>query len=262
MAIVRDSNATSARIQPRVSTPEPVGVERWDNTQLDLTQPDLAQFFTQGKWSEQPKESVGLQSLSLDTSGGSLTPLSLSSLSLGSAPKASDWLTAYQPLPTYTAGTLDKAGLNSALQGSQTGSQTSSRSGGYGMSAYGFSGTTGLDWQKGKAAYGFQTGMWGALSKVNQAMQAAGLGRLRITDGFRSYNAQVDVKKRKGNLAATPGRSIHGLGLAADLDLTGSQLKWLKKNGARYGLINLPSESWHWQLAPSLWKGSFDRKRK
>jgi hypothetical protein len=38
----------------------------------------------------------------------------------------------------------------------------------------------------------------------------------------------------------------------ADLGLTDKQFKWLKANGAKYGLINLPSESWHWQLSPKL----------
>jgi LAS superfamily LD-carboxypeptidase LdcB len=48
-------------------------------------------------------------------------------------------------------------------------------------------------------------------------------------------------------MAATPGRSQHGLGLAADLSLSKSQQKWLEANGAKYGIRRLASESWHWQ---------------
>lgn len=126
---------------------------------------------------------------------------------------------------------------------------------GLGLSAYGYSGTTGVKGTKGSSPYGFQAPMWQSLQSAFAAMKAAGIGVPGITDGWRSYQAQVDVKRRKGGLAATPGRSIHGLGLAADLDLTGAQFNWLKKNGQKYGLVNLPSESWHWQMAPSMWKG-------
>jgi len=97
--------------------------------------------------------------------------------------------------------------------------------------------------------------MWNALNRANAALSSAGLGKFGITDGWRSYESQVALKKKKPKLAATAGRSVHGLGLAADLRLTNAQYQWLLKNGASYGLVNLPSESWHWQLAPSQWKG-------
>lgn len=123
---------------------------------------------------------------------------------------------------------------------------------GFGRSAYGVTGKTGLDSQRGSAKYGLQPQMWSRLSQANAAMKAAGLGTFGITDGWRSYAAQVDVKRRKPTLAATPGTSVHGLGLAADLDMTAAQTAWLKKNGSRFGLVNLPSEAWHWQLDPRL----------
>lgn len=128
---------------------------------------------------------------------------------------------------------------------------------GYGPEAYGFSGTTGLNQYRGQGRLGMQMQFWQALQAANRAMQAAGLGAFSVTDGFRSYKGQVNAKRNKGKLAATPGRSVHGLGLAADLGLNDRQFRWLKANGATYGLINLPSESWHWQLAPSLWKGGW-----
>jgi hypothetical protein len=127
-----------------------------------------------------------------------------------------------------------------------------------GLSAYGWRGRTGNPAMKSSNPYGLNTQMWGALQAANAAMQAAGLGAFGITDGFRSYNAQVDVKKRKGNLAATPGRSVHGIGLAADLDLSGRQRAWLEANGARYGISRIPSESWHYQLLPGVFNGRYE----
>ena len=132
----------------------------------------------------------------------------------------------------------------------EKGQQASGYSGGWGPSAYGVTGRTGLANQKGAAPYGLQSPFWNALQRANADMKAAGLGSFGITDGWRSYAAQVAVKKKKGNLAATPGRSVHGLGYAADLRLSRAQQKWLEKNGHRYGIARLPSESWHWQYTP------------
>jgi LAS superfamily LD-carboxypeptidase LdcB len=77
-----------------------------------------------------------------------------------------------------------------------------------------------------------------------------------ITDSYRSYDSQVDLAKRKGlysqgGLAAQPGTSDHGWGMAADLDLNGSALTWMRANGAKYGFDeNVPRESWHWTYSP------------
>jgi len=121
-------------------------------------------------------------------------------------------------------------------------------------------GTTGLASQRGKAKYGLQPYFWNRLNRANKAMKAAGLGSFGITDGFRplgkpsdSENAgtQWAVWKRykagHGALAARPGTSRHGLGLAADLDLNSKQQRWLERNGRKYGVYRIASESWHWQ---------------
>lgn len=57
---------------------------------------------------------------------------------------------------------------------------------------------------------------------------------------------------------AVPGQSEHQSGLAVDFTLDGSILTWdspgffwLVENGAEYGLINLPSEAWHWSTTGS-----------
>lgn len=56
-----------------------------------------------------------------------------------------------------------------------------------------------------------------------------------------------------GPPTATPGNSQHELGLAIDFTVDGAILSpaspgfaWLQANAASYGLINLPSEAWHW----------------
>lgn len=126
-----------------------------------------------------------------------------------------------------------------------------------GVNAYGWRGNTGVAQTKGSAPYGFQTQMWRALQSANAAMKKE-LGKgFSISDGWRSYQAQVDLKRRKPNLAATPGRSIHGLGLAADINLNSKQKRWLFENGAKFGIYApmKSKEPWHWQLIPSRWGG-------
>jgi D-alanyl-D-alanine carboxypeptidase len=77
-----------------------------------------------------------------------------------------------------------------------------------------------------------------------------------ITDSYRSYDEQVDLARRKGlysqgGLAAKPGTSDHGWGLATDLDLNGKALTWMRANADKYGFDeNVPRESWHWTYKP------------
>ena len=77
-----------------------------------------------------------------------------------------------------------------------------------------------------------------------------------ITDSYRSYDEQVSLARRKGlysqgGLAAKPGTSEHGWGMAVDLDLNAKALSWMRANAARYGFAdNVPRESWHWAYQP------------
>ena len=80
---------------------------------------------------------------------------------------------------------------------------------------------------------------------------------LTITDSYRSFDQQVDLARRKGlykngGLAATPGTSIHGWGLAVDADLTDpAKLAWMRENGPRFGWVEaVPREPWHWEFRP------------
>jgi hypothetical protein len=90
---------------------------------------------------------------------------------------------------------------------------------------------------------------------------------LGITDSYRDYDEQVKLKATKGNLAATPGTSKHGVGLAFDLTGTNGTTQeqayeWLRTNAPKNGWANYASgygpdtngangtqkEPWHWQI--------------
>jgi hypothetical protein len=75
-----------------------------------------------------------------------------------------------------------------------------------------------------------------------------------ITDSYRDYNSQVAVAQKKGlysqgGLAARPGTSNHGWGLATDLKLSDAAFQWLQQNGRKFGFKNIPREKWHWEYA-------------
>jgi LAS superfamily LD-carboxypeptidase LdcB len=78
-----------------------------------------------------------------------------------------------------------------------------------------------------------------------------------ITDSYRSYDEQVDLARRKGlyaqgGLAAAPGTSDHGWGLAVDLDLDAKAQAWMRANAGRFGFTeNTPREPWHWKFTAS-----------
>lgn len=87
-----------------------------------------------------------------------------------------------------------------------------------------------------------------------ESAAAAGMPRVPMTDGYRSYDQQVAVKASRGSFAATPGTSNHGYGTAADIPEPARS--WLFRFGADHGLINPqwaknPNrlERWHWELA-------------
>lgn len=78
-----------------------------------------------------------------------------------------------------------------------------------------------------------------------------------ITDSYRDYATQVRLAEEKGlysqgGLAATPGTSNHGWGLAVDLggganNSGTSQNNWLVANASRFGFFTIPREPWHWE---------------
>lgn len=102
--------------------------------------------------------------------------------------------------------------------------------------------------------------LWAPAARSFQAMKAdaaaAGV-EIGITDSYRDHATQVSLARRKGlysqgGLAATPGTSNHGWGMAVDLDLDSKGLAWMRENGWRYGFVeDTPREPWHWGFRPA-----------
>ena len=70
---------------------------------------------------------------------------------------------------------------------------------------------------------------------------------------YRSFDQQVELAGRKGlysegGLAAQPGTSKHGWGVAIDADVDARGLAWMRANASRYGFYETtPREPWHWE---------------
>ena len=101
-----------------------------------------------------------------------------------------------------------------------------------------------------------------ALSELNSAYRAATGVDLCLTDSYRPLSVQRRLAYTKPGLAAAPGRSNHGWGLAIDLcssvTNSSSAMLWLRENGPVYGWDNPqwarrggsgPYEPWHWEFA-------------
>jgi len=68
---------------------------------------------------------------------------------------------------------------------------------------------------------------------------------------YRTYETQLNYwvqYQNGGNLAARPGTSNHGWGVACDINYHGKGvLSWLEKNAPKYNIYKkVPSENWHW----------------
>lgn len=99
-----------------------------------------------------------------------------------------------------------------------------------------------------------------AFNRLTEAAKAAQGVPLCVNDSYRSYAGQVRVYAERPGLAAVPGTSNHGWGVAVDLcggvESFGSAAhRWLAANAGRYGWIHpawaepggsLP-EAWHWE---------------
>lgn len=78
-----------------------------------------------------------------------------------------------------------------------------------------------------------------------------------ITDSYRTYASQVDLAERKGlysqgGLAAAPGTSRHGWGMAVDLGLDSKAQAWMRTHAGDYGFVeDTPREPWHWGYHPT-----------
>lgn len=97
-------------------------------------------------------------------------------------------------------------------------------------------------------------------ARAIRAMRAAAAREginIGVTDAYRSFEAQEELKRRKPRLAARPGTSNHGWGLAFDLSDNGRGIqassaayRWLSANASRFGIygpLARPFEIWHWE---------------
>ncbi len=106
------------------------------------------------------------------------------------------------------------------------------------------------------------------------AMDAEAVRRFRrhagVRDAYRVLGSPGDLARGKwsqwaawerfkagGNLAASPGTSNHGLGLA--VDLTSEGIWVVNQIGARYGWAkrwsDAPNEAWHFKYRSGVWDG-------
>lgn len=104
-----------------------------------------------------------------------------------------------------------------------------------------------------------------AFNRLSKAYKGKFGSDICVTDAYRSLAEQIDVKRRKPKLAAAPGTSNHGLGLAVDLGC-GAQTfgtpvdLWLRANAPSFGWVHPkwadPSgskpEPWHWEYASGV----------
>ena len=85
-----------------------------------------------------------------------------------------------------------------------------------------------------------------------------------LTSGYRTLEEQAQLRATRGGLAAPPGISNHGWGLAIDFcpnTYGGAAGAWLQANGPKFGWDNPawarpggsgPFEPWHWEYVPGV----------
>lgn len=100
-----------------------------------------------------------------------------------------------------------------------------------------------------------------ALGRLDQAYLAQFGVHLALTSSYRSLDAQLRTADQQGALAATPGTSNHGWGIAVDLgggvaSYDSAEHTWLRANAPAFGWVQpawaaedggLP-EPWHWEF--------------
>jgi len=102
-----------------------------------------------------------------------------------------------------------------------------------------------------------------AFVQLSAAYEAERGSPLCLTDSYRSYAQQVALARAKRGLAAPPGTSNHGSGIAVDLcggiERFGTKAHaWMRANAGRFGWVH-PTwagprgkrpEPWHWEYRP------------
>lgn len=104
-----------------------------------------------------------------------------------------------------------------------------------------------------------------ALVRLNADFRAEHGTDLPVGDTYRTFAAQVAVKAAKGGLAATPGSSHHGWGVAVDFrgfggvgEFDSPLYLWMREHAPAHGWVHPaamgpggsgPLEPWHWEFA-------------
>jgi len=103
-----------------------------------------------------------------------------------------------------------------------------------------------------------------SLAEFNAAYVARFGADMCLASGYRTLAEQRSVKATRGSLAAAPGKSNHGWGLAVDFcsQLTsGERWVWLNANAKAFGWENPawalpggsgPHERWHWEYTKGV----------
>lgn len=103
-----------------------------------------------------------------------------------------------------------------------------------------------------------------ALEELNEAYRAEFGRDLRVISSYRDLPGQVAVRQTHGSLAATPGMSNHGRGIAVDFggfgglgDFSSANYRWMTANAGQFGWFHPvimqpggsgPQEPWHWEF--------------
>ncbi|NNU27044.1 D-alanyl-D-alanine carboxypeptidase family protein [Isoptericola sediminis] len=101
------------------------------------------------------------------------------------------------------------------------------------------------------------------LERLNVAYRAKFGRSLSVNDSYRSYSSQVATRASKGYMAAVPGYSNHGWGVAVDLgdgveSFGTAEYTWMRKHAPEFGWDNpawaradgRKPEAWHWEYKP------------
>lgn len=111
---------------------------------------------------------------------------------------------------------------------------------------------------KGTAPFGYNKYFYAMLSKMIADGHKAGHTIIASSSQYGAwrpyekqlyfYNCYKTKSCNNGNLAAKPGKSKHGWGIASDLEYNNNNnaIKWAHANAHRYGLkFTVSSENWH-----------------
>lgn len=104
-----------------------------------------------------------------------------------------------------------------------------------------------------------------ATDRLNAAFRATFGRDLTVTDSYRTLEQQITIRAAKGHMAAPPGTSNHGWGIALDLgggiETFGTvEHEWMRANAGAFGWIHpdwaqahgTKPEPWHWEYKVAL----------